>query len=85
MMKGLGHLTYKERLRARSIQPGEEKAQGDLINVYKPLMGGFKEDGDRPFSVMFSGRTRGDQHIPKHRKFHLNVRKHCFTVRVVKH
>lgn len=32
MMKGLDHLTA-------SVQPGEEKAHGNLVNMYKYLMG----------------------------------------------
>ena len=39
MMKGLEHLFYEERLRAGTVQPGQEKAQGDVINVYQYLMG----------------------------------------------
>ena len=39
VIKGLESLTYKERLRAGTVQPGEEKPQGDLIHVYKHLMG----------------------------------------------
>jgi len=41
MMKGLEHLSYEERLRAGTVQPGEEKAQG---GSYKCLKGRCKED-----------------------------------------
>ena len=44
MMKGPEHLTG-----AGNVQPGEEKAQGDLISVYKYLQGGCKEDRARLF------------------------------------
>lgn len=33
------------------IQPGEETAQGNLLNAFKYLRGG-KEDGDRLLSVL---------------------------------
>ncbi|KAK4831820.1 hypothetical protein QYF61_019343 [Mycteria americana] len=32
MMKRLEHLSYEERLRAGTVQPGEEKVEGDFIN-----------------------------------------------------
>lgn len=37
---------------AGTVLPGEEKAQGDLIKVYKYLKGKCKEDRDR---IFFSG------------------------------
>lgn len=45
-IKGLEHLSYEERVkRARTVQPGEEKAQRDLIKLYKCLIGGGKRGG----------------------------------------
>lgn len=38
LKKGLKNLLYGKRLRVVSVQPGEKKAQGDLIYVYKYLM-----------------------------------------------
>ena len=35
------------------------------------------------FSVLPSDRTRGSGHTLKYRKFHLNIKKGFFTVRVV--
>ena len=79
-MKGLGHLSYEERLRAETAQPREAKAQGDLTNVYKYLKGGGKEDRAKLFSAVPSDRTRGNGHNLKHRWMPLNIRKpffHC--------
>jgi len=68
--------------RAGLVQPGEERAQGDLSNVYKYLQGGCKEDRARLFSVVPSDRTRGRGHTRKHWRSPLNIRKHVVTVRL---
>lgn len=46
---GLEHLWEAEK--AEAAHPGEEKTQGELINVCKQLMGGNEEAGTRRFSV----------------------------------
>ena len=43
-------LTWREAERAGTVYPGEEKARGDAIHVFKFLMGGSKEDRARPCS-----------------------------------
>lgn len=43
-------------------------------------MGGIKEDETRLISGVSSGRTRGDGHLLKYGKFHLNIRKDSLTV-----
>ena len=61
---------------APGVHPRAEKAQGDLINVQKYLMGGNEEDGASLFSVVPTDRTRGSGHKLKHTTFHLSTRKH---------
>jgi len=46
----------------------------DLISVHKYLKGECREGGDRLFSVVPSGRTGGNGHKLKHRRFLLDIK-----------
>jgi len=61
-----------------------KRLRGELVNMYKNLMGENEHEGARLFSAVPRDRARGNGH-KLHVKFHLSTTKHFFTVRVVKH
>lgn len=71
MIKGLEHLSCDQSPR----KPREQKR--DLSNVSKYLKGGYKYRA-KLFSVVSKDRTRANRHKLKHRRFHLNIKKHFF-------
>lgn len=86
MVKGLEYLSYKERLGNLGLFSLGRTLWGDLINVYNCLKGGGRWVGEvRLFSVVCRDRIRSNAVKTRHRKFHANMQKNVFMIRVIEH
>jgi len=75
MIKGLEHLSYKERLtELGTFSLEKSRLNRALINVCTYLKGGRKQDGASLISVTPSDSTRGNGHTLRHRRFPPNIR-----------
>ena len=65
---------------------GKRRPRDDLTSVYKYLRGGRRQmDEARLFLVVCSDRTRSNGLKLEQRKFHTNMRKSFFMMRVMEH
>ncbi|KAK4824361.1 LOW QUALITY PROTEIN: hypothetical protein QYF61_014021 [Mycteria americana] len=86
MIKGLGSLPYKERLRELGLFSLEKtRLRGDLITMFQYLKGGYKEDGDSLLKRSHMEKARGNGYKLLLGRLRLDTRGIFFTMRTISH
>ena len=84
MISACRNMSYSDRLKFTGLTTLEDRRdRGDLIEVFK-FVKGFSKVNTSKFFVFSKGtRTRGHEYKLQKSRSRLDIRKHCFSQRVV--
>ena len=86
MIRGLEHLSYKDRLKAlRLFSLEKRRLWGHLRAAFQYLKGAYKKAGEGFFLRQCNDRTRSSGFKLKRGRFKLDIGKEFFTLRVAGH